>query len=348
MACIGIDCRFASAHAGLGTYTRNIVSGLAKELVGHHLVLFVSGGSTEWVSSLHGSSTRIQVVAKPYSIREQCELSLRMLKASIDLFFAPHFNVPLYCPAPFVVTIHDLILHRYPNDASVLKRFSYRHIIGSAVRRAHTIIAVSTFTASEISSVYGADAASKTVVITEGVDSSFSRLPEGACHAVLDRYHLRPGFFLYVGSAKQHKNVQMLLDAHGSLQSAPPLVLVCGGSETKKLVPRGNTRLLHDVPVRELPALYSAARCFVTPSFYEGFCLPILEARACGCPVIATNCTAIVEIAGLGATLIEPTITALTAALRDPPTSSEQLENRYTWDRAARETARILLDTFHG
>ncbi len=348
MSCIGIDCRFAVSPTGLGTYTRNITAGLTRELKDHHLVLFTGENDPPWLENVHGSPTIIPLSATHYSFAEQIIFPLRLRQSSIDLFFSPHFNVPLLCPVPFVTTIHDLILHRYPNSASALRRAAYRLVIGHAVRRARSIIAVSDFTAGEISDIYGASVKSRMSTVPEGVDPSFRKLPNAESSDVLRRYGIEPGFFLYVGNAKQHKNVQMLIDAHEKVSDAPELLLVTAGSESQRLRLGTSARVLSGIPHADLAAFYSAARSFVTASLYEGFCLPLLEARACGCPVIAARTSAIPEIAGPGALLVPPTVDAFTNALRNPPRESKVPEDRYNWENAAHATAAILRDALYG
>ena len=345
MACIGIDCRFASLPVGIGTYTRNIVPRLLENLQGHHCVLFVRD-KDPWESTLPANTTRVCVQSKHYSLREQFELPFRVKQTSCDLFFCPHFNVPLRLSIPFIATIHDLILHRYPNKAPVLKQWGYKAMMKRTVEEARHIIAVSAFTASEIESVYGRTHG--VTVVPEGVEEQFRPISEDTASSTLQHHGIAPGYFLYVGGAKEHKNVQTLIDAHRKLGDGSSLVLVISGIEASALTLHPGVTILPNIETRDLPALYSAARCFVTPSLYEGFCLPILEARACGCPIIASNRTAIPEVTGSGAVLIDPTVNALAAALKEPPTAAEPVQEHYNWDTAASTTAAILENVLHG
>lgn len=339
---IGIDCRFASSPHGLGRYTREIVAHLLKRDDPFDYVLFVSPDALPWARSLPGSPTIVPFLAAHYSMSEHWVLPRKLRAAGIDLLFSTHFNVPLRCPVPFVVTIHDLILHRFPNSASFLKQRAYRLLMRHAVLRARGLIAVSRFTASEIGETYGSAAAKKVTVIGEGVDSSFRSRTREEQDAVLSRYQLTRPFFLYAGNAKEHKNVQMLIDAFA--QAAIPgatLALASRGKETNTLNMKENVRLLPNVADEDLPALYSAAAAFVTASLYEGFGLPIAEAGACGCPVIATNRGSIPEVAPPGSVLLEPTVEAFAEALRHPPTPQET-SSRWRWDTAAEETVNVL------
>lgn len=344
MACIGIDCRFGSVAAGLGTYTRNVVPALVHELKGHHIVLFVRDTSEAWLESVPDSVTLCVFPATHYSVKEQLLLPRRLKQFSVDLFYTPHFTVPLRCPVPFVCTVHDLTLHHYPNSAGFLKRFGYKVVMRHAVKQAKEVIAVSEYTTKDIALQYGRQARH----VTEGVSPGYKRLSKPDTAAVLTDYGLMGQYFLYVGGTNEHKNLQLLLDAHAQSEVDVPLVLVSNGKHLSSLKLHDGVVILPSVPDHDLPALYNGALAFVTASLYEGFCLPILDARACGTPVIATNVTAIPEVAGSHALLVEPTLDALAAALKAPPTKSDAPEAKYSWQKSARQIADILTSQLHG
>lgn len=344
MSCIAIDCRFATSTAGLGTFTRGIVPPLVRELSGHHVCLLVSSQKEDWLRDIGSHVTTCEVPATHYSVSEQLVIPQRLRQLSADLFYCPHFNVPLFCPVPFVTTIHDLTLHKYPNSASLIKQIAYRFLMRHAVKHAAAVTAVSESTARDIQNTYGRES----VVIPEGFDSQFCPMPEEEMKAVLSKYGLFGGYLLYVGGSAEHKNLQVLLDAYEVSGTETPLVLVSNGKRLRKLRVPSNVSILHGVPHCDLPAIYNGAQCFVTASLYEGFCLPALEARACGTPVIATNVSAIPEVAGAHALLCEPTVTALSAAFASPPTECDPPEEKYSWEQAAKHVSAILLSQLHG
>jgi glycosyltransferase involved in cell wall biosynthesis len=343
MRTIGIDCRFADEHAGLGRYTRSIVLHMVAAAQGTAFVLFVRDPAAAW---LHTIRDRVQIVAADiphYSFAEQTLLPRLLQSSGIDLLFSPHFNVPLRCPVPFVVTVHDLILHRYPNQASVFKQYVYRLVLKRALKRAQAVIAVSHFTAAELAETYGDSVATKTTVITEGVEEYFAPASPEEVERVRRAHSLPPSFFLYVGNAKQHKRVDLLLKAYAALPSSPrELVLVSGGKEAVQLSLPPGARLLQGLDDRDLPALYSAADAFVTASAYEGFGLPLVEALACGCPVIATRGSAVTEVIGNDGTLTEPSVEGLAHAMAQLPTGRRAPVRRFAWSEAAEETAALL------
>lgn len=350
---IGIDCRFGGTFSGLGSYTRALVSNLLRRSDPIQYTLFVRSTEEAWIRELPESSTNYELHTTDfphYSVSEQFLFPLALRRSGIDLFFSLHFNVPLVCPVPFVATIHDLILHRYPNEAPLWKQMAYRSVMRRTMTRARALIAVSQFVAREIVDRYGQDVLAKTTVILEGVDSQFSRRSPKEQEDVLRKYTIRTPFFLYVGNAKEHKNVRMLIAAFKNLHSPQKtLVLVTSGREADHLELLESIRCLSSVSEEDLPALYSAAEAFVTASLYEGFCLPIAEARACGCPIIALNIGVMPEVVGEDSVLVEATVEALTATLKSPPSfalftrcaGTQAWQRR--WEAVAEETAQSLL-----
>lgn len=343
---IGIDCRFGGTFSGLGSYTRALVTHLLQRKDPIQYTLFVRSVDEAWIRGLVGSPIHYQLFTTNYphySLSEQILFPLALRRSGIDLFFSLHFNVPFLCPVPFVATIHDLILHRYPNEAPLWKRMAYRCVMRHTVTHARALIAVSQFVSGEIRETYSQYAASKVTVIHEGVDAQFSRRSPKEQEAVLQTYSIRRPFFLYVGNAKEHKNVRMLIAAFKNCHfSEKTLLVVMSGREADSLELGQGIRRLSSVPDEDLPALYSAAEAFVTASLYEGFCLPIAEARACGCPIIALHTGAIPETVGESGVLVEATEEALRRALRSPPLLPYGHWER-RWEAGAEETVRFLL-----
>lgn len=340
MKTILIDCRFAALHVGLGRYTRELVISLLKRESNMRFVLLVRNTREEWIPE--GTET-LEANVPHYSIAEQIVLPRIIRGSNADILFSPHFNVPVFCPVPFVVTVHDLILHRYPNNASFLKQLVYRYTINRAVENAKSIVAVSHFTARELQEMYGSSIGEKTCVVSEGVNDMYRPASEADVGHVLKKHAINRPYFLYVGNAKQHKNVPLLLEAFRKSQKEDSdLLLISAGSEAQSLTLPAHVRVLSAVSDKDLPALYTGARALVTASLYEGYCLPVAEALACGCPVIASNRTAIPETASGHAMLVEPTVDAFAAAFENPPSPIKPVVVG-TWEKAAEVTEDVLL-----
>lgn len=341
---IVMDCRFAGGNTGLGRYTRELVTHiLSQPGLPYRPVLLVRSRNEGWLTMLVAQVEVVECSVSHYSVAEQRALPGLLRRLRADLFFSPHFNVPLFCPVPYVMSVHDLILHRYPNQASWLKQQAYRFLMKRAVSRATAVIAVSEFTKREVQSVCGQKAAEKTVVILEGASSDFHPRTREEQDAVRERYHLTRPYFLYVGNAKQHKNVSFLLDAYRAAAPDADLILVMNGREAERLSLPPGARRLTEVPDADLPVLYGAARATVTASLYEGFGLPVVEAEACGCPVIALRASSIPEVASPAATLLEPgDREGFIAALRRQ-VFPEPRPRSWKWAETARVTSDLLV-----
>ncbi len=347
MQTVAIDCRFASYHAGLGRYTRELTGALLARDDPWEYVLLVKDEGESWIKQLPGAPRLLAAPFPHYSFAEQWKMPGVIRASGAQLLFSPHFNVPLRSPIPFVMTIHDLILHRFPNKASLLKQVAYRTLMDGAIGRAKAVLTVSTFVADELRSVYGTTATEKMHVTFEGVNPHFSARSEAEIAAVKMQYGLSAPYFLYVGNAKEHKNVPMLLQAFAAAKLVgKELILLCGGEEAKSLMLPAGCRLLSGISDDNLPALYCGAIAFVTASLYEGFCLPAAEALACGCPVIAAERGPLREVTGGHARLIEPTVEAFVDAFTNPP-SDRTVHLLWDWTEAARRTAVVINGALH-
>ena len=338
---IAIDCRFAGSDTGLGRYTRELVTHLLRREDGKAYTLFVHSTDELWLRDIP-SATIVEAAVPHYSFAEQTKLPRLLLTSKAELLFSPHFNIPYACPVPFIVTIHDLILHRYPNNAPRFKQLVYRFLMKRAVTKAKEIIAVSDFTAEELAQEYGSRTAAKTTVIREGVNERFSPASSAEQERVRKKYDLRRPFFLYVGNAKEHKNVPLLMEAFAGLRGDLELVLAMNGPEAMRLTLPSRVSRITRVPEADLVALYSCALSFVTASAYEGFCLPVAEAQACGCKVIASNSAAIPEVAGPNALLVDPTVEALRTAMTAVDAMRKSAPMRPRWEEAAEKVVALL------
>ncbi len=222
-----------------------------------------------------------------------------------DLFFSPGYNTPLFCRSPFVFTIHDLSHMYCPGISSPPIRLYYATIMKRACRRAARILTVSEFTRTQIVEWSGVSP-EKVLNVGCGVDLAYQ--PEG------DSYGLPFPYFLSVSNRRRHKNEFRMVEAFAKASVDPGIHLVLTGESVPELVGcieahqlRSRVDFVGIVPEARLPSLYRGAEALIFPSLYEGFGLPILEALACGTPVVTANTTAMPEVAGDAALLVDPT-----------------------------------------
>jgi glycosyltransferase involved in cell wall biosynthesis len=249
----------------------------------------------------------------------------------------------LLCPANLaplaarnaIVVIHDAAPLRHPGWYSPLYARFQRTVLPIIARRARAVITVSEFSRRELEMLLGVDAQ----VVYGGVDARFSPQAPPA-------QRQRP-YVLTVASHTARKNLQALVPLAGHVD-----VVVAGGQRPQFAREPGLERLtlLGHVPDDDLPGLYAGAEAFILPSLYEGFGLPILEAMACGTPVIAAPNAAIPETAGGAAILAPPAEFA--AALREARARRGELVAKgleraaqFTWDRTARAVDAVVSRT---
>lgn len=268
-----------------------------------------------------------------------------------DLFFSPGYNTPLLCPSPFVFTIHDLSHIHCRENSSPLIRLYYSTILKRACHRARQVLTVSEFTRGQILEWSGLSPAS-VVHVGCGVDPEYR--PDG------EAFESPFPYLVCVSNRKPHKNERRLLAAFAHSKIASDMHLIFTGNLNRELASciaqfhlGERVHLIGNVPEAELPALYRGAHALVFASLYEGFGLPILEAMACGTPVMTSNVTAMPEIAGGAACLVDPTsLEDISAGIEQITSDSclrEQLREKglaraaqFSWECTAHAVRRAL------
>jgi glycosyltransferase involved in cell wall biosynthesis len=324
---IGIDARFyGPIGKGLGRYTQEIVDYVVANDKANDYVIFLSRHN---FANFVADGKRVRKVLADlawYSLSEQLIFPSLIKKYRVSLMHFPHFNVPVYCPVPFVVTIHDLILTKYPTVRAstlgpvlyYLKNQAYRLVIWRAIKRARQIITVSEFTKQDIVD-YFKISPEKITVTYEGVaELSTQSLAETSLVQEKQALKITKPYLLYVGNAYPHKNLEWLLRVLKSALGRYDLQLVLVGkmdyfyqrlsTMTAKWSKADRERVIFAgfVPDALLNELYAEAKAYVFPSLYEGFGLPPLEAMAQACPVLASNSSSMPEILGQAALYFDP------------------------------------------
>jgi glycosyltransferase involved in cell wall biosynthesis len=257
--------------------------------------------------------------------------ALRRLGAGLAHF---QHALPLSCPCPAVVTVHDLSFERDPSVMGIRDRLTFRAVVPRAARRAARVLAVSERTKQDLVELYAIDPA-RIVVTPHGVDPIF-----GPGKAREDSY------LLFVGAVQRRKNPLAVAEAAAELGMR---LVVVGPNRDAGLVHALEKRgadVRGYVAKEELGELYRGAAALVLPSRYEGFGLPVIEAMASGTPVVAAPDAALREIAGEAAVFVEPT--QLAAGIRRALAERDELvaaglrrAAQFSWDETARRTIAV-------
>lgn len=316
---------------GVGTYTKNLIDALQKYGSQHSYSLFTRKQKVPG---------RADIVHYPY----------------FDPFF---LTLPLTKPKPTVVTVHDLTPLVFPDKFPVGIRGTIKWMIQrQSLRGARRIITDSHSSEKDITDIAG---------IKKDIVDTVYLAPDPAYHRVADsgvltktrkKYSLPEKFILYVGDVNWNKNVPGLIRAFSGIRKNMKLVLVgTAFTGTALMETQEINRLIGElgldasvirtgyVPQESLAAIYTLASCMVIPSFYEGFGLPVLEAMACGCPVVSTNVSSLKEIAGpaiLVSALPDDLARGIMRAVEGDRETQirRQYEwvRRFTWKKTAQET----------
>ena len=316
----------------------------------HYLVCIPSDTPVDWPSDARWQWHRLPFkgAQKARRIRwQQVELPLWLRRIDADLLHAWNYVMPLLSPIPTILTVQDLIALDNSRYAQRANRLHYRALMPQSLRRAARVIVTTPHTRA---AVLRRAPAADVRVIPLGVAPEFlAPVAPAAIEIVRRKYDLPPKFLFYVGNFEPKKNLPNLLRALQLLPDAPPLVVAGGIAPWPDAaqLPIG-IKQLGFVPRADLPALLSACELFCFPSLCEGFGLPILEALACGAPVVASSA---VPLPGLSKVALCPSpqspreIAAALARLLSAETLRDSLSaagreyaRAFTWERAARST----------
>jgi glycosyltransferase involved in cell wall biosynthesis len=356
-------------QAGAERYTRNIIKHLIRLDDRHQYHLFLSRINQVLYRPDQGSfrHTVVDVNTRNKLVRilsEQFVLPRLLKRQGVDLLFSPCNIGPRNVSVPMVVTLFDLHWLLFPELFSPLRLAYLRRALAWSGRKAAAILTISENSKKDLVDLLGLPE-EKITVTYPGLDPIFEKPPsEQERTSLRKNYGLRKEFILFVGQLHQRKNVLRLIRAYQRLKQQTPIehqLVLAGGEgdgspEIREYIrhqPRGEIIVTGCIPDEAIRTLYHQAACLVYPSLYEGFGLPVLEAMACGCPVITSNVSSLPEVAGEAALLIDPyrveTIaTALVSLLTNPGLSQRLIQKgfeqarRFTWEAAARKTIEVF------
>lgn len=289
-------------------------------------------------------------------------------RGKLDIFFSPSHYSPRFAPCKRVVSIMDLSFIRYPAMFTKKDLWQLTNWTAYSVKNADKIFTISEFSKSEIVDYYRVDPG-KVVVTYPGYDKNKFKIQSSKIKAdnVLNKYKIKKDYLLFVGTLQPRKNLEGLIKAFRILHEKykmDKLDLVVAGKKgwlfenINKQADKGSLKekiIFLDFPENEeLVRLYQNATCFVLPSFYEGFGLPVLEAMACGCPVIASNNSSLPEVVGKAGKLVDSKSPEEIAKMILMVVNNRAIRNKmiriglervqlFSWEKCARETLDVLI-----
>lgn len=350
--------------AGAGTYILNLVRALARIDGDHDYVVYCRSHSLPLFAGLPPSFAIVDAGHLSRGLRllwEETSLPWDLRRRSVNLLHSPHHTTPLlYSPCPRVITVHDVTFFLLPERYPLVRRLHFQVLTLLGVRRAKLLVVPSVSVREDTAAVLRLRR-DRIRVTYEGVEPAFRPLDREASAALArDKYGLPDGYLLSLGTREPGKNRMTLFRALTFLrEDGHDIHLAVVGQtgwkvdeEQGLLVELGLQDRVHFtgyVPQADLPALYNGATAFVFPSLYEGFGLPVLEAMACGVPVITSNVSALPEVAGGAALLVDPhdaeAIARAIARVIDEPALARLLARagieraaEFTWERCAAAT----------
>jgi glycosyltransferase involved in cell wall biosynthesis len=329
LARVGLDARLTRQMSiGMKTYAQELAARLPRVAPEYAYVTFTQGANFGW--------------------DEQVRLPAAIRRARLDVVHFLSLYTPLLLPPRFVITIHDLIHLRFPQYFKAKVRPYYSTVVRGACARAQRVITDDERTVEDLAELLRVDRA-KVRVIPLGVAENFLQ--------PVTPFVARRPYLLYVGNHREHKDLATLFDAWSALLERWPIDLYLtgdddfGGELQRRSARGGEIVALGDLTTPNLAAYYAGAHALVQPALREGFGLPMLEAMAVGCPVVACEDAVPRPLAAAALTFPARDASALSVELEKlladeglrmrSINSGRELAQRLTWDRCARATADV-------
>jgi len=361
---IGIDTHAItkSYATGSSTYVAELVRALVAVDHQNEYFLYAERNDPFYQEFVNNHRVKVRCVLPTNPIiRDFVTVPRAIAQDSIDVAHV-HFILPPFICSASVLTVFDLYYVHLRRSTLSIK--SHGLLTAWSIRRAKSIITISEYSKRDIANTFAIGPA-KIFVTPLGIGHCFSPVDDQKVHAVIHRIGIRQEYILFVGRTEDpRKNLMTLIEAYAILKSqfntAAQLVIVGRlGAGTKPILQRvSELRLDRDVIMpgiiasEDLPALLSGAKVFVYASSFEGFGLPVLEAMACGTPVITSNAASLPEVAGKAALLVSPgkvgeLVETLLLVWRDETLRHDMREQGlrrarlFSWERTARETLAV-------
>ena len=321
---IGFDAkRFFLNSTGLGNYSRDLVRGVLEEEKDNDYFLYTTGGEIDLKTKFLKNHSNVKIVTptgiykKMKSYWRSVRLEKQLLKDGVEVFHGLSHEIPKknkLSKIKYVVTIHDLIFLRFPENYNRIDREIYKKKVEYACTTADKIIAISEQTKRDLMEFLKVPS-HKIEVIYQSCAASFHHISDYRYrHLVQKKYNLPENYILYVGTIEKRKNLATLVEAIGKSNTQLPLVAIGKQTDyTKEVMDMidkyklGNqVALLQNVTFLDLPSIYQSANLFVYPSLFEGFGIPVLEALYSKTPVIAATGSCLEEAGGPNSIYVDP------------------------------------------
>ncbi|MFA6197928.1 MAG: glycosyltransferase family 1 protein [Patescibacteria group bacterium] len=369
---IGVDARslLVEKKEGMHVYATNVLRQWAKSAPDHNFVLYVDGSVSAELRSQFPSNFRL-VILTPKHFWPQTRLTWHFLLTrgrEFDVFYFPTQSMSLYCPKPTLAVIHDLAFIKFPNYFTAWNRFVLANLTTNfTVKHAQKMICISQQTKRDVMGHYHVPE-DKLEVIYHGYDQEqfFPRSPDEITVAK-KQFGITGRYLIYLGTLQKRKNIVRLIEAYAQLRADKQLEhqLVIAGKRgwlykdifetVQKLHLEPYVVFTDYMPTATAASLYSGSEAYILPSLYEGFGMPVIEAMACGAPVIVSSAPPLPEIAGSAAEIIndpyrsESIATAIWNVISNPKRQQDLKsaglvqKNNYSWSKCAQATLAAIL-----
>ena len=357
--------------SGIGVYTYNLILHLQK-IINHknREIILIDYKKHNYFNDIENFIVKNPFGKNPYLWYLYLEIYFQIKNdTSLDIIHNVRQVPTLFkFKQKYVITVHDitplLFPYQYRKEVYLINKL----MLPRTLRMADKIISVSYHTKRDLIK-YLKIPKDKIEVIYHGVDEDYKPLPEKEVEMIKKKYNITTPFILYVGSLKPLKNIPTLIKAYYKLrkQGLEYKLVITGKKRWKyreifKLINKLNLQkdviFTGYVPREDLPALYNAADLFVSPSLYEGFGLPPLEAMACGTPVITSNTSSLPEVVGDAGIMVDPyDVDGLAKAMYEVLTNDglrEELRKRglkraklFNWKKCAEEHLKVYEEVYH-
>ncbi|AIZ63625.1 hypothetical protein PK28_07845 [Hymenobacter sp. DG25B] len=370
---IAVNTRFllpGNKLEGIGRFTFETLQRLVRQHPGHTFhFLFDREFDARYV---FGPNVVPHVLYPParhpflYVLWFEVAVAAWLLRFRPAVFLSPDGYTTLNTSVPRVTVIHDLAFEHFPQDVGTLQRWYYHYFAPRFARASARVVAVSEATKQDLIHTYQIPA-DRIRVVYNAADDHFQPQPPQVQQDTRDRFSAGKPYFLFVGALQPRKNLVNLLRAFDlfKLRTGSPAKLLIVGRTAWQAGPifevyrtlqhRRDVHLTGRVTEEELVQLYAAALATTYVPYFEGFGIPIIEAQACGCPVITSNCSSLPEVAGGAAQLVDPfsveSIAEGLALVHSSAPRRQELvclghENtrRFSWDQSAAQLWQVLLE----